>query len=160
METTFNYSEPGQAFWSFLTHTPEWSLKANGELYTFDKDGNMYLYGGTNPIDDSSIEIMTNTSYQITKAFDNVEYAGDFSGINFNRIDFKTNNMVGESLDASDIDEREDTFKLAIPREESYEQFAGRLKGKFLLSEYSYKPVNGSKFVLPYIKTTFRQSNI
>jgi hypothetical protein len=159
-ETTLNYSESGQTFWSFLTHTPEWFIKTNGDLYTFDSEGKMYLYGGRDPIDESSVEHIVNTSYQSTKAFDNVEYSGDFGNVNFNKIEFKTNNMVAENLNSSDIDEREDTFKFAIPREESDELYPGRLKGKFLLAKYTYNPIDGSKFTLPYIKTTFRQSNI
>ena len=160
IESTLNYSEPGQAFWSFLAHTPEWAFNANGELYTFDKDGNMYLYGGAKPVSESIIETVVNNTYQVTKVFDNVEYSGLFKGPNFNKIEFKTNKMVGNALDSSDIDEREDSFKIAIPREDTDDYFSGRLKGRYLISKYSYTPVDGSFFSLPYIKTTFRQSNI
>lgn len=157
---TFNFSEPGQVFWSIHSHSPEHSITIPGSTYTFDGDGNMYLYGEADPIENSIIEFIVNANPQITKTFDNVEYAGGFGSNNFAKIEFKTDKMVGNNLDSSDIDEREDTYKLAVPREADGSLYSGRLKGKFMSVKATYSPSGGSKFTMPYVRTTFRQSNI
>jgi hypothetical protein len=161
MLNTLNYSEQVQSFWSFTSSKPKWYLNFGNSYYSFDEDNKLYKHNSGVITDNSIVKYIVNDAYQATKSFDNIEYSPDFeNSINFNKIDFKTNTMTSKSLMSSDIDKREDTYKAAIPREVGVDKFAGRMKGKYLISELLYIPVNGSRFNLPYIKTSYRQSMI
>ena len=129
--------------------------------YSFGEDNNLYLHNSGEITNSSLVRYIVNDRYQATKVFDNIEYSPELEqNKNFDKIDFKTNTMTSKSLLSFDIDKREDTYKAAIPRESGADKFAGRMKGKYLTTEILYNPINGSKFNLPYIKTSYRQSMI
>ena len=161
MLNTLNYSEQIQAFWSFTSSKPKWYLNFGDRYYSFDEDNNLYLHNSGEITNSSLVRYVVNDGYQATKVFDNIEYSPELEqNKNFDKIDFKTNTMTSKSLLSFDIDKREDTYKAAIPRESGIDKFAGRMKGKYLTTEILYNPINGSKFNLPYIKTSYRQSMI
>jgi hypothetical protein len=166
---TLNYSEITQAFMSFMTSRPKWYLDFGGKYYSIDANNVLRLhnsnskYNVLSTIDDkadvSKIKIIVNDNYETTKTFDNVSYSADFaSQNNLSNITFKTNTQ--NSLTVQSIDRREDTYKFAIPRNSSLNKFADRMRGKYLVSNYEFNDLNGSKFTLPYIKTTYRYSMI
>lgn len=161
MLNTLNYSEQGQVFWSFTSSKPKWYLDFGDKYYSFDEDNNLYLHNSGDIKDSSLIRYIVNDNFSATKVFDNIEYTSEFdANTNFSTFNFKTNTMTSKSLVSSDIDKREDTYKAAIPRESGSDMFSGRIKGKYLSTELVYNPIDGSKFNLPYVKTTYRQSMI
>lgn len=164
---TLNYSEQAQAFMSFLSSRPKWYLDFSGKYYSFDENGVLRLHNSnseynllsTTTPDKSIIKFIVNGNFDSTKTFDNVNYTADFSGaLNFSNIVFKTKEQASATVD--DIARREDTYKFAIPRRAGEERFSDRMRGKYLISKYEFNDEDGSKFTIPYIKTTYRRSMI
>jgi len=166
---TLNYSEINKAFMSFLSSNPKWYLNFKGGYYYFDEsntlfranNGSKYNALKSETPDRSLIKTVTNKDYVSTKVFDNVKYFAEFSGSdNFDNIEFYTSTQTGNAISKNDIDKREDTYKFAIPRRVGTDQFADRLKGKFLISVYKFQSSDGNMFSVPFIETTYRYSNI
>ena len=70
-------------------------------------------------------------------------------------------------LTIDDIDLREDNYRFAIPREKVSDEelhqldsksYLGRMRGKYLICDYTFDCNNNREFKLPYIKTTYRYS--
>jgi hypothetical protein len=62
---------------------------------------------------------------------------------------------------------REDNYRFAIPREKASgsatqqltsQSYLGRMRGKYLICDYTFDCNNNREFKLPYIKTTYRYS--
>ena len=78
-------------------------------------------------------------------------------------------NHFDEVNNSSNIDYREDTYRFAIPREAvdndalhqlNSQSYVGRLRGKYLICDYTFDCNNNKEFKLPYIKTTYRYSKL
>jgi hypothetical protein len=175
---TVNYSEATQAFMSFLSSKPKWYLDFKYRYYSLDNINTLRLHNSnsrynvlsTTPTtignvttpetaDKSKIKLIVNGQYEQTKVFDNVNYTGDFIlPDNLSNINFSTKTQQSNIVDY--IERREDTYKFAIPRAGT-ENFADRMRGKYLVSNYEFSdPTNANKFNLPFIKTTYRYSMI
>jgi len=184
------YSETTSAFMSFLTSKPKWYLNFKNRYYSFDQSNNMWLHNSnyinqvssynelsqkptasnhviTHISDTSSIKILANEMYSQTKTFDNILFNnstldGTLMDIKFNTRDQNAN--IIQNANSTNMTLREDTYKMAIPRASengnTYVQFEGRLKGKYLVSQYTFKTPSGNMFSIPYIETTYRNSII
>lgn len=158
----YNENPQIQAFTSFYSMEPSWFIKTSNRLFSIDKDNCIRLHHSKQQMDKSYIQFCVNKNIDTTKSFDNVEYSCEFEGgnHNFSRIWFNTNTMTSRFVDF--IDKREDTYKFAIPRENSkyYDLgYANRMKGKYLICNYVFDHP-GRYFRLPYIKTKFRTTYI
>lgn len=182
MDKTINYSETLQAFMSFMTSRPKWYLDFGDRYFSIDNNNKLRLHNSnTNynvlssektkksevsaefyyPADQSELRIVINQDYEATKVFDNVFYTGVFAdGVNLDNIVFETQTQKSSIVGNNSIDRREDTYRFSIPRSNDAELFGDRMRGKHMLSTYNFLDLEGSKFTLPYIKTTYRYSNI
>ena len=175
------YNEQLQAFTSFYTHNPNWFFPFSDKLVTI-KDNNMYYLHNIYEIDDSTqpreeriskVEFVVNKDISNTKVFDNVIFSADFlerEGYNepiVKDIVFKTKTQETSALTIDDIDLREDNYRFAIPREKASgnatqqltsQSYLGRMRGKYLICDYTFDCNNNREFKLPHIKTTYRYS--
>ena len=175
------YNEQLQAFTSFYTHNPNWFFPFSDKLVTI-KDNNMYYLHNIYEIDDSTqpreeriskVEFVVNKDISNTKVFDNVIFSADLlerEGYNepiVKDIVFKTKTQETSALTIDDIDLREDNYRFAIPREKASgnasqqltsQSYLGRMRGKYLICDYTFDCNNNREFKLPYIKTTYRYS--
>lgn len=113
------------------------------------------------------IQFIVNDNPNITKTFDNVYFGGVFTDIwnMITDIKFTTKHQVGSALKNLDdqyaIDYREDTYRFAIGRAEGTENeysYASRLKGKYLICDYTINCDGNKDFNLLNVNTTYRQS--
>lgn len=182
------YNEQLTAFTSFYTHNPNWFFPFSDKLVTI-KDNNLYylhnIYDVNSEIKEeriSKIQFIVNKDITNTKVFDNVMFNADLHD-NTNsipniikNITFSTQkqttkpfNHFDEVNNSSNIDYREDTYRFAIPREAvdndalhqlNSQSYVGRLRGKYLICDYTFDCNNNKEFKLPYIKTTYRYSKL
>lgn len=114
------------------------------------------------------LKVVINKDAQITKAFDNVWFTGDINSKDvITKVQFETKTQVSNSIDQSNIENREDTYRFPIPREDaSSEQckesksFLGRMRGKYLISNYNFDCNDDKVFKIPYLTTTYRHSRL
>lgn len=175
------YNEQLQAFTSFYTHNPNWFFPFSDKLVTI-KDNNMYYLHNIYEIDDSTqpreeriskVEFVVNKDISNTKVFDNVIFSADLlerEGYDepiVKDIVFKTKTQETSALTINDIELREDNYRFAIPREKASgnatqqltsQSYLGRMRGKYLICDYTFDCNNNREFKLPYIKTTYRYS--
>lgn len=176
------YNEYLQCFTSFYTHTPNWFFPFSDKLVTI-KDNNLYYLHNIYDINSelkeeriSKIQFIVNKDGMLTKTFDNVSFSADLLD-NKNSIPniitnvaFKTKtqqtNLENDKA-FNHIEIREDNYRFAIPREQvennAYHQltsqsYLGRMRGKYLICDYTFDCNNNREFKLPYIKTTYRYS--
>jgi len=182
MLSTLNYSEMTQAFMSFVSSKPKWYFDFGNRYYSFDTVGDLLLHNSNNMHnkmakttypDRSFIRILVNDTYAVTKVFDNVAFTGDNISLMVNSHKFYTTSQESSIIDSLLIDKREDTYKFAIPRnirsgtfigskenEIPAGRFADRMRGKYLVADYSFQNNGGKMFTLPFIETTYRYSMI
>ena len=181
------YNEQLQVFTSFYTHNPNWFFPFSDKLITI-KNNNMYylhnIYEVTHdeqPREEriSKIEFVVNKDISNTKVFDNVVFTAELEERNdvdnneqtfdpiIKDIIFKTKTQETNALTIKDIDLREDNYRFAIPREKvsdgdlhrlASQSGLGRMRGKYLICNYTFDCNNNREFKLPYIKTTYRYS--
>lgn len=175
------YNEQLQSFTSFYTHNPNWFFPFSDKLVTI-KDNNMYYLHNIFEVDDSDqpreeriskVEFVVNKDISNTKVFDNVVFSAElenrdgFDSPMIKDIVFKTKTQETNALTINDIDLREDNYRFAIPREKASENatqqltsqsYLGRMRGKYLICDYTFDCNNNREFKLPYIKTTYRYS--
>lgn len=178
---TLIYNEQLQAFTSFYTHNPNWFFPFSDKLVTI-KNNNMYYLHNIHEIDDSNqpreeriskVEFVVNKDISNTKVFDNVVFSAELENIDafdspmIKDIIFKTKTQETSALTINDIDLREDNYRFAIPREKvsneglnklASQSYLGRMRGKYLICDYTFDCNNNREFKLPYIKTTYRYS--
>lgn len=182
------YNEQLEVFTSFYTHNPNWFFPFSDKLVTI-KDNNLYylhnIYDVNSDVKEeriSKIQFVVNKDVTNTKVFDNISFSADLLD-NINKvpniikdITFNTQkqttepfNHFDESKNSANIDFREDTYRFAIPREKvdnnalhqlNSQSYVGRLRGKYLICDYTFDCNNNKEFKLPYIKTTYRLSKI
>lgn len=182
------YNEQLQAFTSFYTHNPNWFFPFSDKLVTIKNNNMYYLHNIYEVTDDnqpreeriSKIEFVVNKDISNTKVFDNVVFTAELQGRDdaFSENDytpdpiikdiiFKTKTQETNALTINDIDLREDNYRFAIPREKvvdgdlhqlASQSYLGRMRGKYLICDYTFDCNNNREFKLPYIKTTYRYS--
>lgn len=175
---TLMYSEMNKSFMSMLSSRPTWYLDFGGRYFSIDSSNSMRIHNkgskynqlsGSNSIvegvvvppasEKSLIKFVVNNDYAKTKVFDNASYSADFSGNNnLSDITYKTSTQ--QTNPVSLISRREDTFMISIPRNNVLATFSDRMRGKYLICNYSFNDASGSKFTLPYIETDYRYSSI
>lgn len=128
----------------------------------------------------SKIQFVVNKDFSNTKVFDNVQFNADLIDDNnqtphvITDVQFKTKTQYTK-LDSYDgkqkspyelIEAREDNYRFAIPREKTIsdvstkanQSYLGRMRGKYLICDYTFDCNNNREFKLPYVKTTYRYS--
>ena len=180
-DKTLIYNEQLQSFTSFYTHNPNWFFPFSDKLVTI-RNNNMYYLHNIYEVDDSTqpreeriskVEFVVNKDISNTKVFDNVVFSAELENKDVNEspmikdIVFKTKTQETSALTINDIDLREDNYRFAIPREKvsdndlhqlASQSYLGRMRGKYLICDYTFDCNNNREFKLPYIKTTYRYS--
>lgn len=166
---TLNYSEMTQVYMSFISAEPKWYLDFKSKYYSFDSNNDLWKHniddGTSNRLNSdtynsSRIRFLVNEDYQQTKVFDNVTYTGDNVNLMNPSYIFRTTNQTSTTVDSYSIINREGTFRFAIPRQTGTDKFASRIKGKYLMCDYTFTNASGFSFTLPFVETTFRYSAI
>ena len=167
------YNEKLQLFTSFYTHNPDWSLPFSTKIVTI-KDNKCYylhdLYQNDSNYKEeliADIKFVVNDNAVYTKVYDNQWFAADISDKCLKEIVFNTKTQETEPIDYTNIESREDNYRFAIGRETQNDpaqqqkinmSYAGRMRGKYLICNYTFDCNNNREFKLPYVKTTYRYS--
>ena len=103
---------------------------------------------------------MVNGNQLFTKTFDNQWFANEFDKKSISSVYFATKTQETEPIDYTNIECREDNYRFAINREKTQQDmsYAGRMRGKYLICNYTFDCSNNREFNLPYVKTTYRYS--
>lgn len=166
------FNENLQVFTSFYTHVPSFALQFSDKLVTI-KQNKFFLhnqgYTGLNYAEEllSKVKFVVNDNAMYTKVYDNQWFSADFiDDIKVvKEINTTTKHQTSEPIYYNNIDYREDTYRFAIPREQQMidytkrnKSYAGRMRGKYLICDYTFDCSDDKEFRLPYIKTTYRYS--
>ena len=153
------FNEQLGVFTSFYTRPTDWSFTLKDAYYTID-DNKLYLHNTNNFAGvTSKIQTVINKNYDNTKVFDNVMMSGDFTNNQvFTNIYFTTKVQATTPINYSNIDYREDTYRFAIGR--SIDNNISRMRGKYMLCNYSFDCTSNRSFRLPLIKTSYRYSMV
>lgn len=175
------FNEQVGQFTSLYTFTPEWSLKFSDKIIAL-KDNDYYVINSIDTDDlvnvskKAKLTTVINNDSLRTKVFDNVLFSGDMlNNLNANdpqilmSVLFKTKDQESELFDNTNnrLDYREDVYRFAIPREKRIVagsddvtnlSYRGRMRGKYLICDYTFNNNDGSVFKIPYITTTYRHS--
>lgn len=162
------YNERLQSYTSFYSFKPEHSLVYSDKVL-YIKNNKIFENAdfALNHII-SKITYIVNQEPLSTKTYDNVFFHGKFKDIKSMFVDVRFTTKTQEGTinknyidDSYAIDYREDTYRFAIGRESVTEDdmsLPGRLKGKYLVCDYTIDCSNQMHFNLPNISTTYRQS--
>ena len=157
---TLNYSEQINAFQSLIDISPKLYIEFSDKLFSVNNDGSVHRLSKPNSTQykDMFLRLVVNDDFQNTKVFDNVEMSSTTdNSIRINSAKFYTSNQTSNETLASNIDIRENTHKLSIPRASGDD----RMRDKYLICDYEIKGgTDGAAFALPYIKTRYRYSKI
>lgn len=167
------FNEQIGRFTSLYTLSPQWSNPYPTGVLCI-KDNHYYVINPDNHYeqleDDSKLQIVINKDVAFTKTFDNIRIDGNLrdranndvtQGV-ISNIDFNTKNQTATS-NSPVFDYREDTYRLPIPRQHITQDplsFPARLRGKYLICDYTFNNTDGKSFYIPYIATTYRYSLI
>ncbi len=175
------FNEQLNVFTSFYTHNPNWFFPFSDKLITI-KDNNMYYLHNIYEVNSEQKEervakicFVVNKDVSNSKVFDNVSFDAKFiDGKNANPhvisdITFATKTQKTNPISFQNIDYREDNYRFYIPRESqpdpatqqlTNKSYAGRMRGKYLMCDYTFDCNDGREMKIPYIKTTYRYSMI
>lgn len=174
------YNENLQVFTSFYTHNPNWFFPFSTKLITV-KDNNCYYLHNMYDMDliekeerVSYVRFVVNDNVTLTKTFDNQWFTAELDDVEhannphiIKNVFFETKTQKTEPIDYTNIENREDNYRFAIGREKQNDpaqqtqtnaSYAGRMRGKYLICNYTFDCNNNREFKLPYIKTTYRYS--
>ena len=162
------FNEYTQRFTSFYTFNPESHIKFSDKLIYIQNNKLMETKDFPLNTMQSRIQLVVNKDPLQTKTFDNVFFSGKFTNIKDMLINasFRTKNQNATILEdyiegGYAIDYREDTYRFAIGRETTNDDttsYPGRLKGKYLICDYTLNCNDQHNFNLPNINTTYRYS--
>ena len=182
------YNEQLQVFTSFYTHDPNWFFPFSDKLVTIKNNNMYYLHNiydiptESQEARTAKIEFVVNKDISNTKVFDNVAFSADLKDENninkphiITDVQFKTKTQQTDLKGYDDephpaydsIEIREDNYRFAIPREKVSDEalnelvsqsYLGRMRGKYLICDYTFDCNSNREFKLPYIKTTYRYS--
>lgn len=162
------FNEYTQRFTSFYTFNPESHIKFSDKLIYIQNNKLMETKDFPLNTMQSRIQLVVNKDPLQTKTFDNVFFSGKFTNIKDMLINasFRTKNQNATILEdyiegGYTIDYREDTYRFAIGRETTNDDttsYPGRLRGKYLICDYTFNCNDQHNFNLPNINTTYRYS--
>lgn len=174
------FNEQLGVFTSFYTHNPNWFFPFSTRLVTIKNNNCYYLhnmYDVNSEVKEervSYIRFVVNKDMAQTKVFDNQWMYADLTDPTnqdqtkiLKNIYFTTKTQETEPINWENIDHREDNYRFPIGREKQndpYQQeqtnmsYAGRMRGKYLICNYTFDCNNNKEFKLPYVKTTYRYS--
>lgn len=166
------FNENLGVFTSFYTYMPNFALQFSDKLVSI-KENKFFLhnqgYTALNYSEEllSKVRFVVNDNVMYTKVFDNQLFSADFIDniMVIKEINTATKHQSSETIQYRHVDYREDTYRFAIPREKQIEDYkeknksyAGRMRGKYLICDYTFDCSDDKEFRLPYIKTTYRYS--
>ena len=163
------FNEVLDRYTSFYTYNPDFHATfADKTIYIKDNKFEEIVPYSDNKMT-CKIQFIINKDVLYTKVFDNVFFGGVFDDIYYSLQEVKFNtksqtaSILKNYLDNSKyaIDYREDTYRFAIGREDEAidsMSYPGRLKGKYLICNYTIKCDDQHNFNLPAINTTYRRS--
>lgn len=154
------FNEQLNVFTGFYTYPVEHVAQMTNTIITFDESGNIYLHDSDVNYDpfESKLTYKINKGYPETKVFDNVWFDAEFSTNEvLKSVVFKTKTQETNPISFNEIENREDTYRFPIPRDKNG---VARMRGKYLICDYTFDCINDGDFKIPYIKTTFRISRV
>ena len=119
------------------------------------------------------LKLVVNKDPGYVKVFDNVFFDAIIKDpINdkpqvVQSVKFYTKHQISDEVTYQDIDYREDTYRFFIPREhldneeqqiQTNKSYAGRMRGRYLICDYTFDCSNNKQIKIPFIKTTYRYS--
>lgn len=175
------YNEQLSVFTSFYTHNPNWFFPFSDKLVTIKNNNMYYLHNLYEVTDDdesrearvAKIQFVVNKDISNTKVFDNVMFSADLMDNEndipqiIKEVTFKTKTQETNPIDYLNIEIREDNYRFPISREKvsdeplnqlTSQSYLGRMRGKYLICDYTFDCNSNREFKLPYIKTTYRHS--
>lgn len=168
------FNEQLDIFSSYYTFTPDYNIRFS-DYVSYIYNNNIYYIHNIYNIDNNEIEdklcklqFVVNSNYQQTKVYDNVFFDGQFSDLSsIKEIKFNTKTQYTDSINYEVIDNREDTYRFFIPREHLNDaetqtkesmSYAARMRGKYLICDYTFDCNEERQIEIPFIKTTYRDS--
>ena len=168
------FNEQCNFFTSFYTHTIDFALPFSDHIATI-KDNNIYYIHNTYNLINSNVEdkicklqLIINDNYIQTKVYDNVFFDAQLDDLKqITSIVFTTKTQYTDAIDYQVIDNREDTYRFFIPREHLDDaetqtkesmSYAARMRGKYLICDYTFNCNEERQIEIPFIKTTYRDS--
>ena len=154
------FNEQLNVFTSFYKYPADYVANFVDKLVTIDNNGYVYLHGVVENYEPFKphLQYTINKGYPETKVFDNVWFDAEFSTDEIlESIVFKTKTQETNIIDYTYIENREDTYRLSIPRDK---YGVARMRGKYLICDYTFDCIKDGDFKIPYIKTTFRISRV
>lgn len=176
------YNEQSDCFTSFYSHIPDWGLRFYDRLITI-RGTNFYKndsFGEEADVEDliAKVTFTVNPNSEYTKVFDNQWLAGNIEDPNnsspqvITSVKCHTKTQDSFEINYNNIECREDTYRFPIPRQDRGDlgssdeseqdilnrSFSPRMRGKYMLCEYTFDCNDDKKIEIPLIKTTFRQS--
>lgn len=173
------FNERTNCFTSFYTHAPNWSFELTDKVVTIKSGNDCYLLN-TYVKDDterdeniSKIRFLINQEPLVTKTYDNQWFSAELTDSENKKpqiikdVYFETKAQTTEPIDYTTIENREDTYRFAISREkltfpelhqQTSKSFASRMKGKYMICNYTFDCNNNREFKLPYMTTIYRHS--
>lgn len=170
------FNEQLDVFTSFYTFNPDWAFIFSDKIVNV-KNNKLYVLNGSDisglgEVEKiAKIQFIVNKDVQYTKTFDNVRLSGDFldkdnKHITINDIGtmkFSTKHETSGNYQNIIFDYREDTYRFPIPRGQNTQNelsYPARLRGKYLMCDYTFNSDDSHTFNIPYISTTYRYSLI
>ncbi len=162
---TLIFSEKFDVFVSLTRHNPMFKMNVGDKEYFIGRKGEIVKMNDRYDMykKRSMIRFVVSDNLPYTKVFDNVElYFNHNKSSEISRAWFETLTQVSEISYHDQFDVREDTHKLAIPRDVLDGHSISRMRGKYLISNYQIDSIDGKNefFSIPYIKTRYRFSKI
>lgn len=154
------FNEQLNTFTGFYTYPASHVAQMVDKLVTLDDIGNIYTHDSDVNYEpfESKITYVINKGYPETKVFDNVWFDAELStDETLKSIVFKTKTQETNPVTFEGIENREDTYRFPIPRDKNG---VARMRGKYLICDYTFDCTNDGDFKIPYIKTTFRISRV
>ena len=176
------YNEQSDCFTSFYSHIPDWGLRFYDRLITI-RGTNFYKndsFGEEADVEDliAKVTFAVNPNPEYTKVFDNQWLSGNIEDPNnsspqvITSVKCYTKTQDSFEINYNNIECREDTYRFPIPRQDRGDlgssdeseqdilnrSFSPRMRGKYMLCEYTFDCNDDKKIEIPLIKTTFRQS--
>lgn len=154
------FNEQLNTFTGFYTYPASHVAQMVDKLVTLDDMGNIYTHDSDVNYEpfESKITYVINKGYPETKVFDNVLFDAELStDETLKSIVFKTKTQETNPVTFEGIENREDTYRFPIPRDKNG---VARMRGKYLICDYTFDCTNDGDFKIPYIKTTFRISRV
>lgn len=162
---TLLFSEQLDVFMSITSDNPEHFIRVAGVEYFIDQNNAIRRFntGYANSVRRTMVKFVVNDSFENTKIFDNTElFFEPFNSKSITSANFSTSRQNSGNVDGSMFDIREETYRLAIPRNLNSNTYPERMRDKYMISTYVMDlGLNNIKFyTLPYVKTRFRYSFI